>query len=93
MNTTTCRAGFAQLDITPPLGVHLDGYFAFRPAKGVLDPLFVRAIAFGDGERTAVLLVCDLVGIYGTAAYEWPPCNLKNRLFSEPVFCIHFSSF
>jgi len=90
MITTTCRAGFAQLDITPPLGVHMDGYFAFRPAKGVLDPLFVRAIAFGDGEKTAVLLVCDLVGIYGTASYEWPPKIAEELgLSRDSIFLCH----
>ena len=65
-------AGFARLDITPPLGVRIGGYYNARVTKGVLDPLYVRAIAFGEGEQSAVLLVCDLLGMYGPAAYEWP---------------------
>ena len=34
MNNYT--AGFARLDITPPLGVRLGGYFTVRIADGVL---------------------------------------------------------
>lgn len=56
-----CAAGFARLDITPPLGVHLGGYFTERIADGVLDPLYVNAVAFGQGENKAVLIVCDML--------------------------------
>ena len=67
-----CTAGFARLDMTPPLGVRLGGYFTERIADGVLDPLYVNAVAFGEGEKKAVLIVCDLLSIYGNAAHEWP---------------------
>lgn len=72
MNMKHCTAGYARLDITPPLGVRIGGYYTVRVTKGVLDPLYVRAIAFGEGNKSAVLLVCDLLGMYGPAAYEWP---------------------
>lgn len=32
MSATNCTAGFARLDITPPLGVQLAGYFATAEA-------------------------------------------------------------
>lgn len=57
--------GFARLDITPPLGVDIPGGWNKRVGEGILDPLYVNAIAFGDGEKTAVLLVMDLLGLYG----------------------------
>ena len=72
MDMTNYTAGFARLDITPPLGVPVAGYFEPRFAKGVLDPLFVDAVAFGDGEKSAVLLVVDLVSVSGEAGYTWP---------------------
>ena len=72
MDQNRCTAGFARLDITPPLGVRIGGYYNVRVTKGVRDPLYVRAVAFGEGEKSAVLLVCDLLGMYGPAAYEWP---------------------
>jgi hypothetical protein len=64
--------GFARLDITPPMGVPLGGSWEKRTARGVHDPLMINAIAFGDGEKSAVLLVADLLGIYGVRGYEWP---------------------
>lgn len=64
--------GFARLDITPPMGVRLGGSWNVRVARGVHDPLTVNAVAFGDGEKSAVLLVADLLGIYGVRGYEWP---------------------
>ena len=69
----TCTAGFARLDITPPLGVRIGGYYEVRVGAGVADPLYVNAVAFGQGDQTAVLLVCDLLGIvYNDAASRWP---------------------
>lgn len=59
------RSGFARVDITPPLGTPLVGYFEERRAKGILDNLEANAVAFSDGERTAVLVAADLLGIEG----------------------------
>jgi len=64
MDMTNITAGFARLDITPFLGVPMAGSWQAREVQGVYDPLFVNAVAFGDSERSAVLIVCDLVGIY-----------------------------
>ncbi|MBO5270437.1 MAG: hypothetical protein J6B77_06605 [Clostridia bacterium] len=57
------KAGFARLDITPPFGTPLAGYFYIRHTNGVLDPLEVNAVAFSDGETTAVLVAADMLGI------------------------------
>ena len=67
MNGVQFRAGFARVDITPPLGVPVVGYFGERFAKEVLDPLEASALAVSDGENTAVLIAADLLGIEGTA--------------------------
>ena len=71
MDMQNCQAGYARLDITPPLGTHMAGYFNARAAKGVLDPLYVRAMAFRQGDTTAVMLVCDLLGMYGEECRGW----------------------
>lgn len=57
------KAGFARLDITLPLGTGLAGYFAPRPAKGVLDPLSLNAIALSDGIQSALIITVDALGI------------------------------
>ncbi|MDH7570449.1 MAG: hypothetical protein QHJ73_12785, partial [Armatimonadota bacterium] len=57
------KAGVSCLDITPPLGIGLRGYFEERKATAIHDPLFVRAFALEqEGEGIAVA-VCDLIGV------------------------------
>lgn len=59
------NAGFARVDITPRVGVELQGYGPFlnRHSDGIRDRLHARAAAFEvDGER-AVLISCDLIGV------------------------------
>lgn len=73
MDQTACTAGYAKLDVTPPLGTVMGGYYHIqRFVEGVLDPLYVRAVAFGEGEKSAVLLVLDNCGIEGDSGFEWP---------------------
>ena len=57
------QAGFARLDVTPPMGSPVDGYFNDRVAKGILDPIELNAVAFSDGERRAVMITGDFLGI------------------------------
>ena len=57
------KAGFARLDVTPPMGSYISGYFKARYAKGVLDPIQLNALAFSDGETTALIIISDLIGV------------------------------
>ena len=57
------QAGFARVDVTPSLGAPLSGYFYARYADGVLDPIQLNALAFGNGEDTAIIIACDFIGM------------------------------
>ncbi|HEY0981246.1 MULTISPECIES: neutral/alkaline non-lysosomal ceramidase N-terminal domain-containing protein [unclassified Schlesneria] len=57
------RVGIAEVDITPPVGFPMAGYYHERLAEGVIDPLKAKAIVFRDGDTSAALVVCDLIGI------------------------------
>ncbi|MBQ9798105.1 MAG: hypothetical protein IJW50_10355 [Clostridia bacterium] len=57
------KAGFARVDVTPPLGSYIPGYFADRYAKGVLDPLQLNAIALFDGKTTNLIVTSDFLGV------------------------------
>ncbi len=57
------KAGFARADVTPPLGNPLHGYFKVRNAEGVLDPLYLNALAVSNGEKTVVIITGDFLGI------------------------------
>lgn len=57
------RAGAAQIDITPPVGTSLAGYFHDRVSEAVADPLFARALVLeSEGSRIA-LVSLDLICI------------------------------
>jgi len=58
------------LDITPPLGTPLAGYYEQRLADGVRDPLSLNALALSDGESTAVMITADMLGIRRTYSEE-----------------------
>ena len=59
------KIGYASIDITPPVGVELCGYgyFPGRRAEGVTDPLYARAVSIQQGEKTLLLINCDLIGL------------------------------
>ncbi len=42
-----CRAGFARVDTTPPLGISMPGYFSQRLSDGILDPICAECVAAG----------------------------------------------
>ena len=55
--------GFARVNITPMMGIGIVGYFVPRFAEGVLDELYVNALALEAGSEKAVLLTLDNCGI------------------------------
>ncbi len=55
------RAGAAEVEITPPVGVDLGGG-PFGPARAVQHGLFARALCLRRRGRELVLLACDLLG-------------------------------
>ena len=57
------RVGGAQVDITPPKGMPMAGYYSVRLNEGVHDPLYAKAIVFEAGGKKAAMVSCDLVAI------------------------------
>ncbi|MBR2181092.1 MAG: hypothetical protein IJ949_04285, partial [Oscillospiraceae bacterium] len=57
------KAGFARGEITPPMGIGVSGYYEPRTAKGILDPLLATAVVFDDGEKRAVVMSVDVIGM------------------------------
>lgn len=57
-------AGFAQADITPPLGVGMAGYGSrVKPSETVKDPLIAQALVFASGEQAVALVCLDNIGL------------------------------
>lgn len=61
------RAGFAQVDITPPPGEEMTGYgyYLNRRATGAVDALLARAVALDDGSSRAAVVQLDVIGLPG----------------------------
>lgn len=57
------RVGVAEVDITPPKGYRMAGYYYERRNTGTKDPLKAKAIVFEQGENRAALVFCDLIGV------------------------------
>jgi neutral ceramidase len=60
------KAGVAHVDITPPLELNapLGGYGERmnRPAEGVHDRIFAKALVLSDGQQKFALVTADIVG-------------------------------
>lgn len=56
----TLHAGFSRVNITPPLGTEIVGYFLPRYAEGVLDDLEINTLALTTGQDRLILMSADL---------------------------------
>ena len=58
----TLQIGFSRVNITPPLGVGMAGYYRKRTAEGVLDELEVNCICAACEETKVLLISVDHIG-------------------------------
>ncbi len=69
------RAGWAQIDITPPLGLPMGGRGSrFTPGAAVLDPLLAQALVLEDETGQRMLWVSmDMIGMsyHATAEFRY----------------------
>ena len=61
-STESYSLGVAEIDITPPVGSRMAGYFNERLATGTHDPLHAKAIVLRQGAEQVALVSCDLLG-------------------------------
>jgi sugar phosphate isomerase/epimerase len=60
---TILRGGVATVDITPPIGYRMSGYFHERLSTGILNPLHAKALVLEQGGERLALVACDIIGI------------------------------
>ena len=75
---STAAGGWAEVEITPPLGIALGGRGgAETPADKVLDPLYAQVLLLRDGKGSGFVLASfDLIGL---------PRDLSDRLRTRMV--------
>lgn len=85
------KAGFARVDITPPLGNFMPGYYKDRFAKEVLDPLQINMVAFSDGKTTALVAQYDTEGISDMVADRMRDAIVKATGVARDAIILHAS--
>lgn len=64
--------------------IWMAGFDNAHPALGVHDPITVRALAFQQGDVTAVIVACDFVGLL-TPSFEPALARLENEANVDPA--------
>jgi neutral ceramidase len=57
------QVGVASIDITPPLGAPMAGYYHARGADGTLDPLFSKAMVIQQGDVRMAFVALDIISV------------------------------
>jgi neutral ceramidase len=60
-NPQAFQVGTARVDITPPAGTPLAGYYSPRGADEVHDPLYASAMVLSDGQSRVALISLDII--------------------------------
>jgi neutral ceramidase len=66
--SSSLKAGIAVVDITPPVGWRMCGYFYERVSTETHDPLLAKAVVFEQNRQRYALVFCDLIDIEGGLA-------------------------
>ena len=64
-------AGFSRVNVTPPLGIPIVGYYKPRFAEGVLDELEINALALAVEDKKVILLSVDNCGFSENVANSY----------------------
>ena len=57
------KVGFCRMNIDPPMGVPIRGYFKERFVEGILDSLYMNVLALQSGDNTILLINLDNCGL------------------------------
>ena len=85
------KAGFSRVDITPPLGVYMPGYYEARHAKSILDPLQINCVAFSDGAKTALVMQFDTEALSDFVADRMRDAVVKATDVDRNAILLHAS--
>ncbi len=57
------KVGISKVNVTPPMGIEVAGYYKMRNADGVLNDIQAVALALSFGKTTVALVAIDCLGI------------------------------
>jgi neutral ceramidase len=68
----TLQVGVAEIDITPPSGLPMDGYMARTGVSvGIHDPLLAQVLVLDIGSTRLALVTLDLLAVSASTADAW----------------------
>ena len=85
------KAGFARVDITPPLGSFMPGYYKDRRAKEILDQLQINCVAFSDGQTKALVMQVDAEAVSDSVADRMRDAIVKATGVARDAILVHAS--
>ena len=65
------KVGYSEVNVNPPLGIGVAGYYIPRFAKGVLDDLYVKTMLLELGDKQIALISVDNCGLYEEIFSPW----------------------
>ena len=89
MAKNSLQVGFARVNMTPPMGVNISGYYKIRIADGVLDELTLNAVALKNGDKTYVIVTADHCGISMYLVNDFKAEITKRTGLKEDQIFIH----
>jgi len=79
-NASDMKAAVEKVDITPPVGTRMWGYFdRLDGAQGVLDPLYARILVLEAGNSRLAYVDLDLGRTFGPASLEFLRKTIKQN--------------
>lgn len=65
------NVGFSRVNINPPMGIEIAGYYKVRRAEAILDDVEINAIAFDVAGKKAIIMSIDHCGVKLEIANEF----------------------
>ncbi len=65
------KVGYSRVNVNPPLGIGVAGYYIPRFAKGILDDIEVRALVLECNDKRIALLSLDVCGVGEEIFTSW----------------------
>ncbi len=84
------KAGFGRVNINPPMGISIRGYYKLRYAEAILDDLEVNALALQCGTDKVILISVDHCGIDQNLSTEFRQAVCE--VTGVPADCIFLSA-
>lgn len=85
------KVGYAKVNVNPPMGIDVTGYYKVRKADGILDDLEAVATAINMGEKTILMIAIDNCGIKKEVISEFKAeITKRTRVPAEAIY-IHIT--